>query len=62
VHPVIRTNPVTGWKSVYPVGGHVSHINGVTDLESKNLLDWFLELVYKNHDLQVRRFTLNSAC
>lgn len=54
VHPVIRTNPVTGWKSVFPVGGHVSHINGVTDEESKQLLDWFLSLVYKNHDLQVR--------
>ena len=54
MHPVVRTNPVTGWKSVFPVGGHVSHINGVTEVESKNLLNWFLELVYKNHDLQVR--------
>jgi len=54
VHPVIRTNPVTGWKSVFPVGGHVRHINGLTEQESKTLLDWFLELVYKNHDLQVR--------
>ena len=23
VHPVVRTNPVTGWKSIFPVGGHV---------------------------------------
>jgi len=53
-HPVVRTNPVTGWKSIFPVGGHVSHINGLTENESKNLLNWFLELVYKNHDLQVR--------
>ncbi|ERT01167.1 hypothetical protein HMPREF1624_02409 [Sporothrix schenckii ATCC 58251] len=54
VHPVVRTNPVTGWKSIFPVGGHVSHINGVTEEESKSLLAWFLDLVYKNHDLQVR--------
>jgi alpha-ketoglutarate-dependent taurine dioxygenase len=54
VHPVVRTNPVTGWKSIFPVGGHVKHINGVTEEESQKLLNWFLELVYKNHDLQVR--------
>lgn len=54
VHPVVRTNPVTGWKSIFPVGGHVKHINGVTEDESKKLLDWFLDLVYRNHDLQVR--------
>ncbi|KAF2419888.1 taurine catabolism dioxygenase [Tothia fuscella] len=53
-HPVVRTNPVTGWKSIFPVGGHVQRIDGVTEEESKKLLDWFLELVYKNHDLQVR--------
>ena len=54
IHPVVRTNPVTGWKSVFPVGGHVKHINGVTQEESTHLLNWFLDLVYKNHDLQVR--------
>jgi alpha-ketoglutarate-dependent taurine dioxygenase len=54
IHPVVRTNPVTGWKSIFPVGGHVKHINGLAEDESKKLLDWFLELVYKNHDLQVR--------
>ncbi|CAK7205871.1 hypothetical protein SEUCBS139899_008651 [Sporothrix eucalyptigena] len=54
VHPVVRTNPVTGWKSIYPIGGHVGHINGVTEEESKALLEWFQDLVYKNHDLQVR--------
>jgi alpha-ketoglutarate-dependent taurine dioxygenase len=53
-HPVVRTNPVTGWKSVFPVGGHVGHINGVTELESQALLDWFLRLLIDNHDLQVR--------
>jgi alpha-ketoglutarate-dependent taurine dioxygenase len=54
IHPVVRTNPVTGWKSIFPVGGHVKHINGLTEEESSHLLSWFLDLVYKNHDLQVR--------
>lgn len=54
VHPVVRTNPVTGWKSIFPVGGHVRHINGLTEEESRRLLDWFLDLVYKGHDLTVR--------
>lgn len=54
VHPLVRTNPVTGWKSIFPVGGHISHINGVTELESKALLKWFSRLLLDNHDLQVR--------
>jgi alpha-ketoglutarate-dependent taurine dioxygenase len=54
VHPVVRTNPVTGWKSIFPVGGHVRHINGLTEEESRRLLDWFLDLVYRGHDLTVR--------
>ncbi|KAI8286602.1 putative alpha-ketoglutarate-dependent sulfonate dioxygenase [Colletotrichum sp. SAR11_57] len=54
VHPVVRTNPVTGWKSVFAIGGMVKHINGVTAEESKMLIDWFHELVYKNHTMQVR--------
>ncbi|KAF7906104.1 hypothetical protein EAF00_000383 [Botryotinia globosa] len=54
VHPVVRTNPVTGWKSAFPVGGHVSHINDVAQLESEALLGWFKRLLVDNHDLQVR--------
>lgn len=54
VHPVIRTNPVTGWKSVFGVGHHVQRINGLTEQESKDALDWFVRLIVENHDLQVR--------
>ncbi|KAF4451848.1 TfdA family Taurine catabolism dioxygenase TauD [Fusarium austroafricanum] len=54
IHPVVRTNPVTGWKSIYAVGQHVSYINGLSDDESNNFLNWFLQLVIENHDLQVR--------
>jgi alpha-ketoglutarate-dependent taurine dioxygenase len=53
-HPVIRTNPVTGWKSVFALGSHVQRIEGLTDDESRHFLQWFVQLVVENHDLQVR--------
>ena len=53
-HPVIRTNPVTGWKTIFAVGHHVQHINGLTERESAHLLNEFLRMITENHDLQVR--------
>jgi alpha-ketoglutarate-dependent taurine dioxygenase len=60
IHPVIRTNPVTGWKSVFGVGHHVQQINGLTKEESQRALDWFVQLIVENHDLQVRHRWQNS--
>lgn len=54
VHPVVRTNPVTGWKSIFAVGHHAQRINGLTEEESDHLLKWFVRLIVDNHDLQVR--------
>ena len=54
VHPVVRTNPVTGWKSLYAIGHHLREINGLTKDESKNLEDWFVKLLLENHDLSLR--------
>lgn len=51
---MIRTNPVTGWKSVFAIGQHTERIDGVADEESAMLLDWFLRILLKNHDLQAR--------
>ncbi|KAF1940074.1 taurine catabolism dioxygenase [Clathrospora elynae] len=59
-HPVIRTNPVTGWKSVFGVGHHVQYIDGLTKEESRRTIDWFLQLVTENHDLQVRHRWQNA--
>ncbi|RGP59218.1 taurine catabolism dioxygenase taud/tfda [Fusarium sporotrichioides] len=53
-HPVVRTNPVTGWKSLFAVGNHVESINDLTPDESKRLLDWFLQLIVEEHDSQLR--------
>ncbi|CAI7648931.1 unnamed protein product [Penicillium discolor] len=53
-HPVIRTNPVTGWKSVYVNKGFTKRIQGVTKEESDLLLEYLFNLVTQNHDAQVR--------
>jgi len=54
VHPVIRTNPVTGWKSLFAVGNHMARIRGLTSGESARLHDWFLSLIVESHDCQLR--------
>jgi alpha-ketoglutarate-dependent taurine dioxygenase len=54
IHPVIRTNPVTGWKSVYVNRGFTRRINGVTRDESDVLLKYLFDLLTQNHDAQVR--------
>jgi len=54
VHPVIRTNPVTGLKSVMAVGLHCSKINDVHPHEDEQIRDYFLHLITRNHDIQVR--------
>ncbi|KAG8531163.1 putative NRPS-like protein biosynthetic cluster [Bacidia gigantensis] len=53
-HPIVRTNPVTGWRSLYGIGHHLKQINGLTKDESKMLEDWFAKLLSENHDLQLR--------
>lgn len=51
VHPVIRTNPVTGWKAVYAVGSFASRINELTPAESELVLNWLMDVINRNHDL-----------
>lgn len=54
VHPVVRTNPVTGWKSIFALGPFPKYINELTPGESDELLKKFHSVVTENHDLQVR--------
>ena len=54
VHPLVRTNPVTGWKSIYALGPFPKTINELNKEESEQLLARFKEIVERNHDLQVR--------
>ncbi|CAI7600287.1 unnamed protein product [Penicillium manginii] len=54
VHPVVRTNPVTGWKSIYAVGPFPKQINELTQDESDELLKKFYNTILEGHDIQVR--------
>ncbi|PYH94540.1 putative alpha-ketoglutarate-dependent sulfonate dioxygenase [Aspergillus ellipticus CBS 707.79] len=54
VHPVVRTNPITGWKSIFPIGAFPAKINGLNRRESANMLQYFNDLITYGHDLQVR--------
>lgn len=53
-HPVVRTNPVTGWKSIYSLGPFAREIDGLSKDESEELLRKFYQMVRENHDLQAR--------
>ncbi|VVT58000.1 uncharacterized protein SAPINGB_P005987 [Magnusiomyces paraingens] len=54
IHPIVRTNPVTGWKSLFAVGAHFTKINDVTPLESKALKEYIWNTLVQSHDIQVR--------
>ncbi|KIR57510.1 taurine dioxygenase [Cryptococcus bacillisporus CA1873] len=54
VHPVIRTNPVTGWKGLFVNRVFTKKINELTQQESDSLLEFLFAHVTGNHDIQVR--------
>ncbi|KAJ5281850.1 hypothetical protein N7478_007222 [Penicillium angulare] len=58
-HPVVRTNPITGWKSIFAAGSFPTEIIGLNRKESAAMLQWFHDLITYGHDLQVR-FKWNS--
>lgn len=55
VHPVIRTNPVTGWKGLFVNRGFTKRINELTKPESDEVLEFLW-----NHISSVRRQTQSS--
>lgn len=57
--PFVRTNPVTGWKSIYALGQNTISIKDLAPEESQMLLDWIISILYKNHDTTVRIKYLN---
>ncbi|TBU31965.1 taurine catabolism dioxygenase [Dichomitus squalens] len=54
VHPVIRTNPVTGYKTLYVNRTFTKRILELTPDESDDVLQYLFRHVAENHDLQVR--------
>ncbi|KAK0124845.1 hypothetical protein ONS96_008724 [Cadophora gregata f. sp. sojae] len=62
VHPVVRTNRQTGWKSIFAgVGLHVTRINGLYDFEEKMIRDYILRLITVNHDCVARMHWTKGA-
>lgn len=54
VHPVIRTNPVTGWKGLYVNKSFTKRINELSKDESENLLNYLFRHIAENFNYQVR--------
>ncbi|KAL4956625.1 hypothetical protein BDW69DRAFT_181402 [Aspergillus filifer] len=56
-HPVVRTNPVTGWKGLFGVGYGLidGHFDNMTEHESNLLKEYFLRMITDSSDLQVRK-------
>lgn len=53
-HPIIRTNPVTGWKSVFFNPGFVTDIVGVPKVESKAIIQYLNEIITTTQEIHVR--------
>ncbi len=63
VHPVVRTHPVTGWKSMFAgVGLHVSKINDVYSYEEQMIREYIMRLITRNHDCIARMHWTRQAC
>lgn len=53
-HPLIRTHPVTGWKSLFFNPGFVTAITGVPKVESDMIISYLNEVVATTQELHVR--------
>lgn len=53
-HPLVRVNPVTGWKSLYYNPGFVTAIVGVPKLESDTIVRYLNELVATTQEIHCR--------
>ncbi|KAI0263576.1 hypothetical protein BC834DRAFT_924884 [Gloeopeniophorella convolvens] len=54
VHPVIRTNPVTGYKTLFVNRSFTKRIVELSEEESNHVLEYLFRHVAENHDFQVR--------
>ena len=53
-HPLVRTNPVTGWKSLFFNPGFVTKIVGVPKTEGDAIIRYLNEVVATTQELHVR--------
>jgi alpha-ketoglutarate-dependent taurine dioxygenase len=60
-HPVVRVHPETGRRSLFVNPGFVSHIVGVSDAESRHLLDLFYAHITKPEHIVRHRWRLGDV-
>lgn len=53
-HPIIRTNPVTGWNSLFAAGYHFDRFKELNPIESQNIVNFLHDTLVHSHDLQIR--------
>ncbi|ODV94166.1 hypothetical protein PACTADRAFT_86385 [Pachysolen tannophilus NRRL Y-2460] len=54
IHPLVRTHPATGWKSLFVNRSMTKRIVGLEPAESDLILNYLFEVYEKNLDIQVR--------
>ncbi|MCJ1312008.1 hypothetical protein MMC25_005682 [Agyrium rufum] len=54
LHPLIRTHPVTGWKSLFFNPGFITKIVGIPKLESDAIIAYLNEVISTTQELHVR--------
>lgn len=60
-HPVVRVHPETGRKGLFVNPGFVSHIQGVSDAESRYLLDLFYAHITKPEHVVRHRWSVGDV-
>ncbi|MGY1650098.1 TauD/TfdA dioxygenase family protein [Geodermatophilus sp. SYSU D01119] len=60
-HPVVRVHPETGRKGLFVNPGFVSHIEGVSDAESRYLLDLFYAHITKPEHVVRHRWSVGDV-
>ena len=52
-HPLVRVNPVTGWKSLFFNPGFVTKIVGIPKLESDHIINYLNDLIATTNEIHV---------
>lgn len=53
-HPLIRTHPVTGWKSLFFNPGFVTAIVGIPKAESNAIISYLNDIISTTQEIHVR--------
>jgi alpha-ketoglutarate-dependent taurine dioxygenase len=59
-HPVVRTNPVTGWKGLFGAGHHLVEYNELSPAESQRVHQYLMSMVTESIDCQLRHHWIND--